>query len=50
MAVQVPDSQGVEDDSTRLPLLHTWPAVYGFVAVIFVLWVSLLTLLARAFS
>jgi hypothetical protein len=31
-------------------MLRTWPAVYWFVAVVFVLYVALLTALSRVFS
>jgi hypothetical protein len=39
-----------DDDSTDLPWLSTWPAVYTFVLGSFALWVVLLLALARAFS
>ena len=39
-----------DDDSTDLPFLSTWPAVYAFVLGSFALWVVLLFALARAFS
>ena len=35
-----------DDPSTGLPLLRTWPAVYAFVLVVFVLTVGALTALA----
>ena len=37
-------------DDTGLPLLSTWPAVYGFVLAVFVLLVILLTFFTRAYS
>jgi hypothetical protein len=39
-----------DDDSTDLPFLATWPAVYAFVLGTFAVWVVLLVWLARAFS
>jgi hypothetical protein len=39
----------MDDESTSLPLLKSWKAVYLFVAGVFVLWVVLLTVLSRAF-
>jgi len=44
------DSAPADDESTGLPGLRTWPRVYAFVLVSFVLCVALLTLLSRAFS
>ncbi len=38
------------DSATGLPFLRTWRAVYVAVAVIFVLWVALLTWLTEAYS
>ena len=35
------------DESTGLPLLRTWPAVYCFVLVLFAVYVVLLLLLKR---
>jgi len=37
------------DNATGLPVLTSWPAVYGFVLVAFSVWVVLLTVLSRAF-
>jgi hypothetical protein len=46
-----PDPQSrTESDSTGLPVLSTWPAVYLFVLGAFVGWIILLSLLSRAFS
>jgi hypothetical protein len=39
----------VGDDTTGLPLLRTWGAVYTFVLVLFAVYVVLLILLERAF-
>jgi hypothetical protein len=39
-----------DDESTDLPVFHTWPRVYAFVLGTFIAWVVLLTLLSRAFS
>ncbi|HZZ29921.1 MAG TPA: hypothetical protein VFE46_18130 [Pirellulales bacterium] len=39
----------IDDEATDLPALRTWPAVYAFVLVTFVVWVALLTALSRAF-
>jgi hypothetical protein len=44
------ESAAAEDESTGLPGFRTWPRVYAFVLVSFVVWVALLTLLSRAFS
>jgi len=41
---------GVDDQVTGLPFLHTWRAVYIFVAIIFVVWVVLLSTLQRMYS
>ncbi len=38
-----------EDETTDLPGLRTWPAVYAFVLGTFIVWVVLLTALSRAF-
>ena len=38
------------DESTGLPGLPSWARVYGFVVVMFVVWVVLLDLLTRTFS
>ncbi len=40
----------MDDESTSLPGLRTWPAVYLVVVGVFVLWLVLLTALTRAFS
>jgi hypothetical protein len=37
-------------ESTGLPALSTWPAVYVFVLGAFVGWIILLSILSRAFS
>jgi hypothetical protein len=42
------DSAG--NEAPRLPVFRTWPAVYAFVVAMFVLWVTLLAVLARMFS
>ena len=47
MAERVTDS---ENKATRLPVFRTWPTVYAFVVAAFVLWVTLLAILARTFS
>ena len=39
-----------EDGSTSLPFLRTWPSVYGFVAVVFLIYVVLLSILSRVFA
>lgn len=44
-----PDERG-DDEAPGLPRLRTWRGVYLFVLGCFVLYVALLTLLARAFS
>lgn len=44
------ESAAADDESTELPGLRTWPRVYAFVLISFVVWVVLLTLLSRAFS
>ena len=38
------------DEETGLPLLRTWPGVYAFVLVAFVVMVGLLYWLSRAFA
>ena len=38
-----------DDESTSLPGLTTWGRVYGFVTVVFIIYVVLLTMLSRAF-
>jgi hypothetical protein len=51
MADSPPDPQrGADDETTDLPWLRTWPAVYAFVLGSFVVWIVLLTTLSRAFS
>lgn len=51
MAERIPDSSdSAEDAATRLPVFRSWPALYAFVAATFVLWVTLLAILARTFS
>ena len=39
-----------DDETTGLPALRTWPAVYGAVLVVFVVWVALLSWLSVAFA
>jgi hypothetical protein len=39
-----------ESEDTGLPALRTWPAVYLFVLVVFVVWVALLIALERTYS
>jgi hypothetical protein len=46
--VRVPDQTSEED--TGLPVLRTWPALYVFVAAVFVGWVAVLYALTRMFS
>ncbi len=43
-------SDSADDAATRLPIFRTWPALYAFVVATFVLWVTLLAVLARSFS
>ena len=51
MADRIPDSlEAAENEATSLPVFRTWPAVYAFVVATFVLWVTLLAVLARTFS
>jgi hypothetical protein len=51
MADRIPESlDSLENESTRLPVLRTWRAIYAFVVATFVLWVTLLAILARTFS
>ena len=38
-----------DDETTGLPALRSWPAVYAFVLGISVVWIVLLTALSRAF-
>jgi hypothetical protein len=40
----------IEIEGTGLPGFKTWPAVYAFVMVTFLIWVVLLEVLMRAFS
>jgi hypothetical protein len=40
----------IENEGTGLPGFKTWPAVYLFVIITFVVWVVLLEALMRAFS
>ncbi len=40
----------IDDDATGLPVLHTWPAVYLFVLVVFIFWVVVLAALPMMFS
>ncbi|HUO07820.1 MAG TPA: hypothetical protein VM008_05945 [Phycisphaerae bacterium] len=49
MPERAPPSENA-DDSTGLSLLSTWPRVYWFVLVVFVLIVVALCWLTRAFS
>jgi hypothetical protein len=46
---QSDEKPGIDDKETGLPVLKTWPSVYLFVFVVFVLCVLVLTLLTRAF-
>ncbi|SDS10089.1 hypothetical protein [Opitutus sp. GAS368] len=39
-----------DDESTGLPGLRSWPAVYVFVLGVFVLWVGLLAALTEVYS
>lgn len=39
-----------DNETTGLPVLRTWGAVYWFVLVAFVVMVGLLTVLTRVFS
>ena len=39
-----------DDETTDLPWLRTWPALYAFVLISFVTWIVLLTVLSRSFS
>ena len=40
----------LDDKATGLPWFNTWPAVYIFVLVSFVIWVGLLLALTVTFS
>ena len=40
----------VDEEATGLPVLKTWPVVYGFVFATFVLWVVLMAALEKFFS
>jgi hypothetical protein len=40
----------VDDETTGLPGLRTWRQVYVAVAITFILWVVLLSVLSRVFS
>jgi hypothetical protein len=40
----------LDDKATGLPCLNTWPTVYIFVLVSFVIWVGLLLALTVTFS
>jgi hypothetical protein len=51
MAERITDSSdSAENEATGLPVFRTWLAVYAFVVATFVLWVTLLAILARTFS
>ncbi len=50
MADRIADSSDSAESETRLPVFRTWPAVYAFVVAAFVLWVTLLEILARTFA
>lgn len=39
-----------DDKHTGVPLLRSWPAVYGVVGGVFVLWLVLLTILSLVYS
>ena len=43
-------NQGTESDTTGLPGLRSWPAVYLFVVAVFIIWVALLIALERTYS
>lgn len=43
-------TRSTDDDSTGLPALRTWPAVYAAVLVVFAGWVALLSWLSVAFA
>jgi hypothetical protein len=44
----MPETDG--DEVTGLPALRTWPRVYLFVLVVFIVYVVLLTALTRGFA
>jgi hypothetical protein len=46
---QSAEKPGVDEKETGLPLFQTWPSVYLFVFVAFVLCLMLLTALSRAY-
>lgn len=46
----MPDQSQLPDSHTGLPLLKSWPALYAFVLITFLLIVAALTLFTRAFS
>jgi hypothetical protein len=51
MVKPLPDTASSADgDSTRLPMLRSWAAVYAFAIGMFVLWVTLLVVLEKTFS
>ena len=45
-----PTSKPPEDEATGLPWPQSWRGVYGFVLGVFVLWVTLLTVLTQSYS
>jgi len=45
-----PNPPAAGDETTGLSVLPTWPALYIFVVVIFITWVSVLYALTRKFS
>lgn len=38
------------EEETSLPFLRSWPHVYGFVIVVFLVYTILLTILSRVFA
>ncbi len=44
------DDPAADDATTGVPGLRTWRAVYVVVAMVFVLWIVLLTILTESFS
>ena len=49
-AAPSPPAAPVDDALTGLPGLRTWPRVYAFVVVSFIVWVVLLAVLPRLFA
>jgi hypothetical protein len=50
MMAAAESTQDTESETTGLPLLRAWPAVYLFVTVVFIVWVALLIALERTYS